>query len=119
MPEDLELVDVDFRDRKLIDRFIRVPWYVYTEHHPSPHWVPPLIVDRRAFLTPDKNPFFEHASCKLWLARSGGRDVGRIAAIDAVNSDPNRIVIGESRHSSNQCADQAWLPCWTASTVAP
>jgi ribosomal protein S18 acetylase RimI-like enzyme len=29
----------------------------------------------------DSNPFFEHAEMELWVARQGGRDVGRIAGI--------------------------------------
>ncbi len=78
----LELLPVPLTDRKRIDRFIRVPWYVYRRHHPCEHWVPPLIVERREYLDPKKNPFFRHAECAFWIARSGGRDVGRIAAVD-------------------------------------
>ena len=37
---------------------------------------PVLLVD------PAKNPFYEHAARELFLARRGGRVVGRIAAID-------------------------------------
>jgi len=71
------------RDR---ERFIRLPWKIY-QH--DPRWVPPLIVERREFLDPHKNPFFEHAAVKLFLAEDGtGREVGRIAAI--VNSNHNR-----------------------------
>ncbi len=44
--------------------------------------MPPLLIDRRDFLNPDKNPFFEHADTALFLAQDGnGNDIGRIAAI--------------------------------------
>jgi hypothetical protein len=82
MSSGFELIEIDLRDRKLVDRFIRVPWYIHREHYPDSRWVPPLIMDRRDFLNTKKNPFFEHATCGFWIARSDGRDVGRIAAID-------------------------------------
>lgn len=76
-----ELIEVPLSDRKLVERFIRVPWYVNREHHPSEHWVPPLLMDRRDYLNPDKNPFFEHVQAAFWVARVGGRDVARVAAV--------------------------------------
>lgn len=78
----VEIIEVPLHDRKLIERFIRVPWYVHRELYPNHHWVPPLLMDRRDYLDPRKNPFFEHADVALWIARKGGRDVGRIAAIE-------------------------------------
>ncbi|WP_434421453.1 N-acetyltransferase [Nannocystis pusilla] len=76
-----ELVEVPLSDRKLVERFIRVPWYVHREHHPSPRWVPPLLMDRRDYLNPDKNPFFTHVQAAFWIARKDGRDVARVAAV--------------------------------------
>lgn len=64
------------RERK---QFITFPWRIYGG---DPNWVPPLIVDRRDFLNPKKNPFFEHATVRLFLARDeSGRPLGRIAGI--------------------------------------
>ena len=77
-----ELIVVPLADRKLLDRFLRLPWYIYREHYPMPHWVPPLIAEQRKFLNPAINPFFEHAQCCFWIARVNNRDVGRIAAVD-------------------------------------
>lgn len=77
----VEIVEVPLADRKLVERFIRVPWHVHRELYPNDHWVPPLLMDRRDYLSPSKNPFFDHAEVGLWIARKGGRDVGRIAAI--------------------------------------
>ena len=78
----VELIEVPLSDRKLVERFIRVPWYVNREHHPSEQWVPPLLMDRRDYLNPAKNPFFEHVEAAFWIARVDGRDVGRVAAVE-------------------------------------
>jgi GNAT superfamily N-acetyltransferase len=77
----VELTDVPLANRALVNRFIRVPWHVNRHHHPSAHWVPPLLMDRRDFLTPAKNPFFDHVEAGFWLATRDGVDVGRIAAV--------------------------------------
>ncbi len=58
--------------------FIKFPWRVYAG---DPHWIPPLIFERKAFLNPGKNPFFHHAEVQLFLAQQGGETVGRIAAV--------------------------------------
>ena len=76
-----ELIEVPLSDRKLVERFIRVPWYVNREHHRSEHWVPPLLMDRRDYLNPGKNPFFDHVQAAFWVARVNGRDVARVAAV--------------------------------------
>lgn len=50
-------------------------------------FVPPLIVDEIATLSPDKNPAFEHCRAQMFIARRDGKPVGRITAIinDLVN----------------------------------
>lgn len=57
--------------------FLRLPWAIYRD---DPAWVPPLLLERREHLDPRKNPFFEAAEARFWLARRGGRPVGRISA---------------------------------------
>jgi len=57
--------------------FITFPWAVYRG---DPHWVPPLISERRSFLNPEVNPFFEHARAQFFLARRAGQVVGTIGA---------------------------------------
>ncbi len=44
-------------------------------------WVPPLVSEVKSTLDPQKNPFFDHARVRLFLARIDGKVVGRIAAI--------------------------------------
>jgi hypothetical protein len=69
-----------------LDRFIRLPTRLYAN---DPAFVAPLLLERREALSTKKNPYFEHAEAQFWLARRGGRDVGRISAqIDRLVSDP-------------------------------
>lgn len=65
--------------------------YAYRINASDPAWVPPLHMEAVELVTPGKNPFFEHADVQLFLARRGGKIVGRISAhIDhlAVAMDP-------------------------------
>ena len=65
------------------DRFIKLPWKIYKN---DPHWVPPLLIDRKTFLDPRKNPFFKSARVKLCLVYDDTSEaVGRIAAIVSDN----------------------------------
>ena len=72
-----------FRIRQVADNrdrwaFVKFPWIIYRD---DPHWVPPLVTERRAFIDPQKNPFFEHADAAFFLAeRSDGGVLGTIAA---------------------------------------
>ena len=59
--------------------FIKFPWRIY-EHDPA--WVPPLILERKAFLDRKKHPFYQHGDATLFLARRNGEIVGRIMASD-------------------------------------
>ncbi|QNM82004.1 N-acetyltransferase [Sphingomonas sabuli] len=61
-------------DRKA---FVDLAWDVYRD---DPAWVPPLKDEVHGLITPGKNPWFEHARARLWLAERGGRPVGRISA---------------------------------------
>lgn len=60
-----------------LEAFIRLPWALYGD---DPAWVPPLLRERRDFLNPHKNPFFETGEARFWLALREGRTVGRISA---------------------------------------
>lgn len=71
----LEVRPVDSRSDLM--RFIKLPWRLYRN---SPHWVPPLISQRRHHLDRGRNPFFKHAEAEYFLALRDGRPVGRISA---------------------------------------
>jgi GNAT superfamily N-acetyltransferase len=68
--------------RRERDAFIKFPWQIYTN---DPAWVPPLIIERKAFLNRKRHPFYKHGDAALFLARKSGEIVGRIMASD----DPN------------------------------
>jgi hypothetical protein len=67
-----------------LSEFIEFPFKLYRG---DPNWVPPLIEERRDFFDPQKNPFFEHARCQLFLARRDDEVVGTVAAV--VNDNHN------------------------------
>ena len=52
----------------------------YRLNRGDPAWVPPLKNEVYDLLTPGKNPWFEHGKANYFLARRGGRTVGRISA---------------------------------------
>ena len=73
----LEIRDV--RDRRDLDRFLRVPWRIYAE---DPQWVPPLLLDVKEFLNRRKHPFYQHGDATQFLAVRGGETVGRVLVSD-------------------------------------
>jgi ribosomal protein S18 acetylase RimI-like enzyme len=65
------------RSKSGVARFLQVPYGIYRD---DPNWVAPLLADLKTVFS-DRNPLFEHAEMKLWVARRDGRDVGRVAGI--------------------------------------
>ena len=84
----IEVSEVTSRRER--DAFIKFQWQIYTD---DPAWVPPLIIERKAFLDRKHHPFYRHGDAALFLARKNGKIVGRIMASD----DPNY----NSVHQSN------------------
>jgi GNAT superfamily N-acetyltransferase len=78
------------RSRADRNAFIRFPWRIYRN---DPAWVPPLILERKAFLDRKRHPFYLHGDAALFLAKRNGEVVGRIMASD----DPNY----NAEHQSN------------------
>ncbi len=77
---DIEISEVNSRRER--DAFIKFQWQIYSN---DPAWVPPLIIERKAFLNRKRHPFYRHGDAALFLARRNGNIVGRIMASD----DPN------------------------------
>jgi len=73
------------------EAFIQLQYQLYRG---DPLWVPPLLMERRDFLDPRKNPFFEFGQVQLFLARRQGTLVGRIAAVE----DPRYNEFHGTRH---------------------
>ncbi len=66
------------KDRRDLSRFVTFPIGL---HGGNPAYVPPLVSDDMSTLSPRKNPAFENAEARLFLARRDGRIAGRVAAI--------------------------------------
>ncbi|MCE9582404.1 MAG: N-acetyltransferase [Planctomycetes bacterium] len=60
-------------DRKA---FLLLPWSIYRG---DPNWVPPLLGEVKKLLA-HSHPFHRHAETALFLAKRGGKPVGRISA---------------------------------------
>jgi GNAT superfamily N-acetyltransferase len=56
--------------------FVALPYRL----HAGTPWIPPLRLERYAFLTRRLNPYFKHGEAEYFLARRDGRVVGRITA---------------------------------------
>jgi len=61
-----------------LSEFIKFPYQFYKNDR---NWVPPLISERKKFFNAAKNPFFQHARVRYFMAYSGGKPVGRVAGI--------------------------------------
>lgn len=61
-------------DRK---KFVRILWKIYKD---DPNWIPPLIMERMDAIDEKKNPYFQHADVRMWIAYKEGEPVGRISA---------------------------------------
>src|SRR5690606_29172544 len=62
---------------KDLDAFLQVPELLYKG---DPGFVMPLYMEQRDRLTPEKNPFFEHAEATYFTAYLNGKLAGRITA---------------------------------------
>ena len=83
----IEISEVTSRRER--DAFIKFQWQIYAN---DPAWVPPLIIERKAFLNRQHHPFIGHGDAALFLARKNGKIVGRIMASD----DPNYNSVHET-----------------------
>lgn len=78
--------------RQDIEDFVHLPFRIYNG---DDNWVPFLLSERRKFLDPKHNPFFEHAEVALWLARRDGEVVGTISShIDHLHNEVHNEKIG-------------------------
>lgn len=74
---DQQIVVTPVNGKKDFDAFVDL---AYRINAADPNWVPPLRAEVVELLTPGRNPFHEHATMQLFLARRGGRVTGRISA---------------------------------------
>src|SRR5258708_6691959 len=72
----IEIAAVD--GKKASHDFVELP---FTIGRNEVHWVPPLRMAVKELMDRAKHPFYANAEAEFFLARRGGRVVGRIAAI--------------------------------------
>jgi hypothetical protein len=65
------------RSRRELREFIELPFRL---HSTQPQWIPPLRLERHAFLSRRFNAFARHGDWRLFLARRDGRVTGRVSA---------------------------------------
>lgn len=68
----------EIHTKKEMKHFVTFPFYLYKNHK---YWIPPLINDEIDGFDATKNPVFEHASARFFLAYQNEKIVGRVAAI--------------------------------------
>ena len=69
---------IEVKNKAELNNFIKIPYTLYKDEK---YYVPHLISERKGFFDRDKNPFFEHARVKYFIAVRDGQTVGRIAGI--------------------------------------
>jgi GNAT superfamily N-acetyltransferase len=74
----LEIQEIAATDHRRIDEFIGFPFQLYRH---AAQWIPPFRAEMRSILM-RRHPFFEHSEAAFFLARRGGRVVGRITAFE-------------------------------------
>jgi hypothetical protein len=75
----MNIEKVDPRSRSQVGRFVDLPFHLYAGH---PQWVPPLKSGVAKSLDRRHHPFYERSDAEFFIARRGGRDVGRVAALE-------------------------------------
>jgi len=68
----------EMTSKKEMRAFVEFPFKLYKN---NPYWVPPIINDEIESFDKDKNPVFQHAEARFFVAMKNNEIVGRIAAI--------------------------------------
>lgn len=64
--------------KKEMKAFVKFPFKLYKDNS---YWVPPIINDEISSFDKTKNPVFEHAEARFFVAKKNNEIVGRVAAI--------------------------------------
>ncbi|MFD2917813.1 GNAT family N-acetyltransferase [Psychroserpens luteus] len=68
----------EIHSKKELKQFVKFPFELYKD---SEYWVPPIIKQELETFNKDKNPIFEDAEARFFLAYKNDKIVGRVAAI--------------------------------------
>ncbi len=69
---------LEISTKKELKQFVKFPFSLYKGNK---YWVPPIISEEVESFDKLKNPVFEHADARFFLALKDGKVVGRVAAI--------------------------------------
>lgn len=61
-----------------LEEFVK---FQFQNFNGNPYWAPPIISDELENFDPGKNPVFDHADARYFMAYRDGKPVGRVAAI--------------------------------------
>jgi len=81
----IEIELLDTANAGKVNEFVQLPFRLFKD---CPQWVPPFIGDVKTMLNREKHPFWEHSEGDFFVARRGGRVVGRLSV--AVNRPFNK-----------------------------
>ncbi|MDO4551117.1 MAG: N-acetyltransferase [Planctomycetia bacterium] len=73
-----ELIVTAVQSRKDRKDFLKLPWTIYEG---DPNWIPPLLVSHLGLIGFKKDAYYIRNKIQTFIARRGGKTVGRIAAI--------------------------------------
>lgn len=68
----------EVKSKREIKKFVKVPFPIFKGND---MWIPRLIREEMEIFDPKKNPAFENAEARLFIAYRDGKPVGRVAAI--------------------------------------
>lgn len=68
----------EIKSKKEMKQFVLFPFSLYKNND---YWVPPIIKDEIASFDTTKNPVFEHANARFFIALKNNKTVGRVVAI--------------------------------------
>ncbi len=70
---------IDTSSKSQVNEFVQFHYDLYTGHK---QWVPPFYSDIKTMLNRNKHPFYEHSDGDFFVARNGGKMVGRIGVLE-------------------------------------
>ena len=78
----MNIIEVDLADKRQVKQFLDLPFRLYSNVSP---WVPPLELDARLNLNPQKHPFYSHGRAVFYLAIDNHQPIGRLAVLENDN----------------------------------
>ena len=96
------------------EAFVRCWWPIYRD---DPHWVPPLVFERKQFFDPAANPYYRVADTQCFMAYREGKAVGTIGAVVDHNyqrEDPGAGFFGFFEFPDDEAISRALFEAATA-----